>query len=135
MIKAIYMGLFLLIHISQASDALTIQKLLIKEIYTQEVKERYYQQDARKYYKVWGFDYCLGYTKGLPNNSANRSDAYARDLVLEVGGKQALAELKKFVEHRKKYSTSLTNCLKLYDSKEYQNEVERIVKKYCKDCE
>lgn len=26
-------------------------------------------------------------------------------------------------------------CLELYDSKEYQDEVERIVKKYCKDCE
>ncbi len=29
----------------------------------------------------------------------------------------------------------LYTCLKLYDSKEYQAEVERIVKKYCKDCE
>ncbi|WP_155243506.1 hypothetical protein [Helicobacter bilis] len=54
--------------------------------------------------------------------------------MLEVGGKQALAELKQFVERRKKNS-SLTNCLELYDSKEYQAEVERIVKKYCKDCE
>ena len=26
-------------------------------------------------------------------------------------------------------------CLDLYDSKEYQAEVERIVKKYCKDCQ
>ncbi|WP_207942658.1 hypothetical protein, partial [Helicobacter cinaedi] len=26
-------------------------------------------------------------------------------------------------------------CLELYDSKEYQAEVERIVKKYCKDCQ
>ncbi len=25
-------------------------------------------------------------------------------------------------------------CLDLYDSKEYQDEVERIVKKYCKEC-
>ena len=133
MMKVIYTGLFFLIHISQASDALTLTKLLIDENYTQEIKEQYYRQDARKHYKMWGFDYCLGYTKGLPNNNANRSDAYARELVLEVGGKQALAELKKFVEHRKKYS-SLTNCLNLYDSKEYQDEVERIVKKYCKDC-
>ena len=107
-----------MIHISQASDALTMTTIWIKKHYTQEVKERYYQQDARKYYKVWGFDYCLGYTEGLPNNHAHRSDAYARDLVLEVGGKQALAELKQFVERRKKDS-SLTNCLELYDSKEY----------------
>ena len=28
----------------------------------------------------------------------------------------------------------LAKCLSLYDSKEYQAEVERIVKKYCKDC-
>ena len=134
MMRVIYIGVFLLIHISQASDALTMTTMWIKKHYTQEVKERYYQQDARKYYKVWGFDYCLGYTKGLPNNHAHRSDAYARDLVLEVGGKQALAELKQFVERRKKVS-NLTNCLELYDSKEYQAEVERIVKKYCKDCE
>lgn len=133
MMRVIYIEVFLLIHISQASDALTMTTIWIKKHYTQEVKERYYQQDARKYYKVWGFDYCLGYTKGLLNNHAHRSDAYARDLVLEVGGKQALAELKQFVERRKKNS-SLTNCLELYDSKEYQAEVERIVKKYCKDC-
>ncbi len=26
------------------------------------------------------------------------------------------------------------DCMQLYDSKEYHDEVERIVKKYCKDC-
>ena len=26
------------------------------------------------------------------------------------------------------------DCMQLYDSKEYQDEVERIVKKYCKEC-
>ncbi len=132
MTKVIY-GVIFLIHISQASDALTIVQLLIEENYTQEVKERYYRQEARKYYKAWGFDYCLNYTKELPSNHGNRSDSYARELVLEVGGKQALTELKKFIEPRKKVS-DLTSCLELYDSKEYQDEVERIVKKYCKDC-
>ena len=29
----------------------------------------------------------------------------------------------------------LQKCLSLYDSKDYQAEVERIVKKYCKECE
>ncbi|GAB0174118.1 hypothetical protein NHP164001_21460 [Helicobacter trogontum] len=132
MTKVIY-GVIFLTYISQASDALTLIQLLIEENYTQEVKERYYRQEARKYYKVWGFDYCLNYTKGLSNNHANRSDSYARELVLEVGGKQAVAKLKKFIEPRKKDS-SLTYCLELYESKEYQDEVERIVKKYCKEC-
>ncbi|RDU60231.1 hypothetical protein [Helicobacter sp. MIT 14-3879] len=26
------------------------------------------------------------------------------------------------------------DCMQLYESKEYQDEIERIVKKYCKDC-
>ncbi|TLD82733.1 hypothetical protein [Helicobacter trogontum] len=29
----------------------------------------------------------------------------------------------------------LYTCLELYESKEYQDEVERIVKKYCEECE
>lgn len=30
---------------------------------------------------------------------------------------------------------SLRKCLSLYDSQEYDDEIKRIVKKYCKDCE
>ena len=30
--------------------------------------------------------------------------------------------------------TLVKDCMQLYDSKEYHDEVERIVKKYCKDC-
>ncbi|EMZ41008.1 hypothetical protein LS77_009540 [Helicobacter bilis] len=33
------------------------------------------------------------------------------------------------------YTYKPFQCLRVYDSKEYQDEVERIVKKYCKDCE
>lgn len=29
---------------------------------------------------------------------------------------------------------TIMQCLEIYDSKEYQDEVERIVKKYCKNC-
>ena len=33
------------------------------------------------------------------------------------------------------YTYKPFQCLRVYDSKEYQDEVERIVKKYCKECE
>ncbi|TLD82732.1 hypothetical protein [Helicobacter trogontum] len=33
------------------------------------------------------------------------------------------------------YTYKPFQCLRVYESKEYQDEVERIVKKYCKDCE
>ena len=49
------------------------------------------------------------------------------------------ARFKSFIDNKAKAKTILLprlyGCLKLYDSKEYQDEVERIVKKYCKDCE
>ena len=49
------------------------------------------------------------------------------------------ARFKSFIDNKAKAKTILLprlyGCLELYDSKEYQNEVERIVKKYCKDCE
>lgn len=38
MMRVIYIGVFLLIHISQASDALTMTTIWIKKHYTQEVK-------------------------------------------------------------------------------------------------
>ena len=50
-----------------------------------------------------------------------------------------IEELRLYVK-KKKSEINLGNlvnvapCLEIYDSKEYQDEIERIVKKYCKDC-
>ena len=43
--------------------------------------------------------------------------------------------MKHVVKHSGNQSPCVLDCLKLYDSKEYQDEVEHIVKKYCKKCE
>ncbi len=37
-------------------------------------------------------------------------------------------------EYKIDYTYKPFQCLRVYNSKEYQDEVERIVKKYCKDC-
>ncbi|RDU60228.1 hypothetical protein [Helicobacter sp. MIT 14-3879] len=39
-----------------------------------------------------------------------------------------------YLVYDKQTPLSFLTCLELYDSKEYQDEVKRIVKKYCKDC-
>ncbi len=48
--------------------------------------------------------------------------------------KQLQEEIKTYVLSQPQGISKIRTCLELYDSKEYQAEVERIVKKYCKDC-
>ena len=52
----------------------------------------------------------------------------------------AQRELADYVEKQKKEMrfgslTHIIPCIEIYESKEYNSEVERIIKKYCKECE
>lgn len=49
--------------------------------------------------------------------------------------KQLQEEIKAYVISQPQGISKIRTCLDLYDSKAYQAEVERIVKKYCKDCQ
>ena len=67
-------------------------------------------------------------------NALEKQWVKEKQSILESTSKESLEELKHFIDRYRAKHNLLVICLKLYDSKEYQNEVERIVKKYCKDC-
>ncbi|RDU60233.1 hypothetical protein [Helicobacter sp. MIT 14-3879] len=104
-----------------------------------KIAKKIFQESARKNYKLVGIDYCLKYYE---LSSRYHADALIREVILKRGGgKEGIEEIKNFVEKIEKqkeeknyHITRLESCLNLYDSKEYQDEVKRIVKKYCKDC-
>lgn len=96
--------------------------------------KEYYKQNARYLYKIWGFDYCLNYTKNMSFNALEKQWVKEKQSILESTSKESLEELKHFIDRYRAKHNLLVICLNLYDSKEYQDEVERIVKKYCKDC-
>lgn len=93
--------------------------------------KEYYKQNARYLYRVWGFDYCLNYTKNMPFDTPEKQWIRKSH---KFTSKESLEELKHFIDRYRAKHNLLVICLELYDSKEYQDEIERIVKKYCKDC-
>ncbi|EMZ36256.1 hypothetical protein [Helicobacter bilis] len=93
--------------------------------------EKYYKQNAIYLHKVWGFEYCLGYAEKIPFEKQWIGE---KQNMSKFVSKEADNELKDFIDRYKKERNLLIICLDLYDSKEYQAEVKRIVKKYCKDC-
>lgn len=48
--------------------------------------------------------------------------------------KQLKKDIEDYVISQPKMPSKIATCLELYDSKEYQEEIERIVKKYCNNC-
>ena len=51
-----------------------------------------------------------------------------------IDSKSIISDKTTFQHYKNSNLSRFYVCLDLYDSKEYQGEVERIVKKYCKDC-
>lgn len=92
--------------------------------------KEYCKQNARHLYRVWGFD-CLNYTKSMPFDTSWKQ--WVKN-ILKFASKESLEELKHFIDRYRAKQNLLVICLELYDSKEYQDEVERILRKYCKDC-
>lgn len=122
---------------------------------TQQRNAEYeFKQNPIKYYKRWSLAYCLGYTskedivvksgctsKGLPKEINNFAHI---DNMVEFFSNEAIGELKAYIDryfdryfdiHKMEQKGSVNMCFDwIYDSKEYQDEVVRIVKKYCKHC-
>lgn len=118
---------------------------------TQQRNAEYeFKQNPIKYYKRWSLAYCLGYvssedmivksgcgSKGLPKEIQNLSHI---DNMVKIFGNEVINELKAYVDkflyiHKIEQKGSVNMCFDwIYDSKEYQDEVVRIVKKYCKHC-
>ncbi|RDU59420.1 hypothetical protein [Helicobacter sp. MIT 14-3879] len=103
--------------------------------------------------KEYGFAFCLEKGYEDPKQSFEKQPSFMRHLGFIRGGSIELSMLgrEKFEELEKYILTYLSNpknipitkhqsklyvlaCLRLYDSPKYQDEVKRIVKKYCKDC-
>mgnify|MGYP003370467778 CR=1 FL=1 len=118
---------------------------------TQQRNAEYeFKQNPIKYYKRRSLAYCLGYTskedivvksgctsKGLPKEIKNFAHI---DNMVEFFSNEAIGELKAYIDryfdiHKMEQKGSVNMCFDwIYDSKEYQDEVVRIVKKYCKHC-
>lgn len=89
-----------------------------------------------KILRDWGLQYCLQYDK------ENLFIQILEDRPFEMRKdvSQGRLDVKDYLDDELKYYKALNSyrfnfCLRLYNSKEYQQEMERIVKKYCKDCE
>ena len=114
---------------------------------TQQGEAKYkFKQNPMKYYKRWSLAYCLGYvsnedmivksgctSKGLPKEIKNLSHI---DNMVRIFGNEAIDELKAYMDRylyyqKIKQKGSVNMCFDwIYDSKEYQDEIDRIVKKY-----
>ncbi|WP_110570859.1 hypothetical protein, partial [Helicobacter cinaedi] len=98
-----------------------------------------------------GIEYCItgeDFSKVQPNISILGRYNYKIGLMWKGLENQILPELKSYIDNKSRidnetifahYSNGNFSrfyvCLEIYDSKEYNAEVERIIKKYCKECE
>lgn len=97
-----------------------------------------------------GIEYCItgeDFSKVQPNISILGRYNYKIGLMWKGLENQILPELKSYIDNKSRidnetifahYSNGNFSrfyvCLEIYDSKEYNAEVERIIKKYCKEC-
>ena len=119
-----------LTHSYNPSDVLSNQLLLFKV-------------NARHYYKAWAIGYCLGYYIVENNVTVTFDTQLDVDKIAYVKGIEPLKELQSYIDSKKDYfeKDKVNRCLKLVipTSKingivTLEDEIERIVKKYCKEC-
>ncbi|STP14457.1 hypothetical protein [Helicobacter fennelliae] len=114
--------------------------------------------DVRKNLKHYGFGFCLQKSYGYVEKGGEMSTLSYHLHIFQRGSMKfsVMAGLKneeqvakiiqsyvsQFMSSPQREATTkqgfrvlVQDCMQLYDSKEYQAEVERIVKKYCKDCQ
>lgn len=117
-------------------------------------RKLFFETNAKEYYKAWAVGYCLGHynikdnkeVESMPFKSATDKKAFRENLKVEnivyAGDIEALNELKTYIDKDKNYfdKDRANHCLKLLIPSEIESyhslddEVKRIVKKYCKDC-
>ncbi|BAM13245.1 hypothetical protein HCN_p06 (plasmid) [Helicobacter cinaedi PAGU611] len=135
-IKIIILFMFVLcVTFSSAIEAITILKKADNLPYSYEKKV--------SMLKKLGFEYCVEQDKFSENSfwffhithklqlrNNNHSFFY-------IENNDGFMQFKNFIKAhtQSNFMPRFYTCLDLYDSKEYQAEVERIVKKYCKDCQ
>ena len=109
-----------------------------------------FKRNINEYYKLWAVGYCMGQFKIEKNIKFGYQEMPARfnrdDLkinrIVYLLGVEPLNELKAYIDKDKSYfdKDRANHCLGLLKSNEIESyhslndEVERIVKKYCKDC-
>lgn len=142
-----------------------VMVLCVSCVYSSELEIIIRKQDNIDSIKALGIGYCLGYDVeklydegvtpillGFDDNERNNIineikaviDTINKEfLKYEANAKKKLLKFKKDL----KYETSTKNvrhsaetrlfytCFNIYKSYMYEKEIERIVKKYCKDCE
>lgn len=106
-------------------------------------KANYSFEERVSAFKKDGIIYCLDNRYNSGTITIGYDETYYIGIYLDLFDTSELLhiieELQSYVK-KKKSEINLGNlvyvapCLELYDSKEYQDEVERIVRKYCKDC-
>ena len=95
-----------------------------------------FKENAIELYKMWGHTLCLSASAiYIREGSSVQNELKALNFSRSIN-KKILDEIQVYVYASTLGQSSLWwQCLKLYESKEYNAEVERIVKKYCKECE
>ena len=107
-----------------------------------------YSYDKKiKIIKRIGMEYCIkgnNFDKTQPNIMImgwyryKLGVPYGEDIIADlkpyIDNKATITDKTLLHHYQKSNFSRFYTCLNLYDSKEYQAEVERIVKKYCKDC-
>ena len=87
------------------------------------------------YLAQWGLQYCLQYDK----ENVFEPITYNKAFGLRKDVAQGRIDLQRYLDDeclgRVMTTRRFQSCMRIYESdKEYKKEVERIVKKYCKDC-
>lgn len=109
-----------------------------------------FRKNINEYYKLWAVGYCMGHFK-VENNikfgyqeipARFKRDDFKIDKIVYLLGIEPLNELKAYIDKKQQWldEDRINNCLGLLIPPRFNknggidDEVERIVRKYCKDC-
>ena len=117
----------------------------------QHIAETSFMQNPIKYYKRWALAHCLKYTSSVAKTmSSGCGKKMPQDIInlrhidnmTRLLGDEPLSELKTYIDEYYEVIVEFSHkgyvnaCFDLvYENKEFDAEVERIIKKYCKECE
>lgn len=139
MMKKIVLVMFVVIHSYATSDTI----LALQSTFKKNINE---------YYKLWAVGYCMGHFEVERNVKFEFQEMPARfsidDLkiskIVYLLGVEPLNEIKDYIDKNNSYfeKDKANHCLELLLKPNYKpkshhsldDEVKRIVKKYCKDC-